>query len=164
MKSSFGFMWSAVVIKWDLIFSFILSTIPILLGFNHIFFYAFCLLGVVEYWTGIKASFRRGELHESKKLGRMLLKMATYATLLHILNLMNQNITFPEISGFELDPFSWMYWAALIAIIWQLLVSVLENLDTLGFSVAKVLLKIINKKFYKQFDIEENEDNNINAA
>ncbi len=158
IKSTFGFIYSSgVVIRWDLVISFIISTIPVLLGFNHVFFYAFCLLGIVEYWTGIRASLKRGELHESKKLGRMTLKMTTYAVLLHILNLMHKHTEFPEVGGFEFDPFGWLYWAVLIAIIWQLLVSVLENLSTLKYAFAGVLLKVINRKFYKAFEIEEDE-------
>lgn len=162
-KSTFGFVYSSfLIIKWDLILSFIISTIPVLLGFNHAFFYAFCMLGILEYWTGIRASFRRNEKHESKKLGRMLLKMATYAVLLHILNLLNKNTEFPEVGGFEFNPFNWLYWSVLIAIIWQLLVSVLENLATLNYQFAGVLLKIINKKFYKHFELDDNEKDTIN--
>jgi toxin secretion/phage lysis holin family protein len=37
----------------------------------------------------------------------------------------------------------------------------LENLDCLGFRFAKVLLKIINKKFYKTFELNDNDDNSI---
>lgn len=157
LRSTFGFAYSPCLLKWDAIIAFILSSVPVVFGFNHIFFYAFVLLGCVEWWTGIRASFKRNEKHESRKMGRMFLKMATYAVLLHILNLMNKNIAFPEILGFELDPFGWMYWVTLVAIIWQLIVSVLENLDTLGYEFAKILLRIINKKFYKQFDLEQDE-------
>ena len=65
------------------------------------------------------------------------------------------NVDFPSIGGFEFDPFHWLYWIVLIAIIWQLVVSLLENLDSLGFRFAKVLLKIINKKFYKTFELDD---------
>lgn len=165
LKSSFGFIYSSnLVIKWDLILGFILSAFPILFGFNHLFFYGFVFLVVIEWISGIKASFRRNERHESRKFGRMLLKLATYCTLIHILNLFTSNMDFPEVAGFEFDPFLWMYWAVLIAIIWQLLVSVLENLETLGFQGATIILKIINKKFYKTFEIENDENNNTTAA
>ena len=162
-KSTFGFAYSSLsVVKWDLLISFILSTIPFLFGFNYLFLYAFFFLCIIEWWTGIKASFFRGEKHQSRKFGRMLVKIATYVVLIHLLNVFKNNMDFPEVSGFEFDPFLWMYWAVLVAIIWQLLVSILENLDVLGVRGASIILKIINRKFYKQFDLDDN--NNVDNA
>jgi len=85
----------------------------------------------------------------------MLLKIATYLVPIYILHTFSANVEFPSLGGFEFDPFHWLYWIVLIGIIWQLLVSLLENLDCLGFRFAKVLLKIINKKFYKTFELED---------
>ena len=104
----------------------------------------------------MQASSKRGEKHESRKFGRMLLKIATYLVHIYILHTFSANVEFPSLGGFEFDPFHWLYWIVLIGIIWQLVVSLLENLDCLGFRFAKVLLKIINKKFYKTFELDDN--------
>ena len=155
LKSTFGFINSNFFIKMDLFFAFIFSTISFLFGFNHLFLIAYVILLAFEWWTGIRASKKRGERHESRKFGRMLLKIATYLVPIYILNTFAKNTDFPIISGFELNPFNWLYWVVLLAIVWQLLISLLENLNELGYRYASVLLKIINKKFYKTFELDE---------
>lgn len=155
LNSTFGFINSSSIIKMDLVLAFIFSTVSFLFGFNHLFLIAFVILLGFEWWTGIRASLRRGEKHESRKFGRMMLKIATYLTPIYILNTFSANASFPVVMGYEVDPFTWLYWAYIIAVIWQLFVSLLENYDYLGYGFAKVLLKIINKKFYKTFELED---------
>lgn len=162
-KSSFGFI-TILVFRWDLFLAMLLSAINFTFGFNHYAFIAFVILIIFEWVTGVIASLNRGEKHESRKFGRMLLKLTTYCVLIYILNQFNQHIPSPSILDLEIDPFKWLYWAVLLAIIWQLIISVLENLDSLGFSWAKIIIKIINKKFNKQFDLNENENNTSDSS
>lgn len=159
-KSSFGFIYTSTsIIKIDIILAFLFSTVSFLFGFNHLFLIAYVVLLASEWYTGVQASLKRGERHESRKFGRMILKISTYLVPIYILNTFAKNSDFLKIMDVELDPFSWLYWAVLLGIIWQLLVSLLENLDSLGVKYAKTLIRIINKKFYKQFDLEENDNN-----
>lgn len=161
LKSAFGFIYTSTsIIKIDLIVAFIFSTVSFLFGFNHLFLIAYVMLLVSEWYTGVQASMKRGERHESRKFGRMILKIATYLVPIYILNTFAKNADFIKILDMELDPFAWLYWAVLLGIIWQLLVSLLENLDSLGVRYAKTLIRIINKKFYKQFELDE-QDNSI---
>lgn len=161
LKSAFGFIYtSSSIIKIDIILAFIFSTVSFLFGFNHLFLIAYVVLLVSEWYTGVRASLKRGEPHESRKFGRMILKIATYLVPIYILNTFAQNAHFIKISDVELDPFAWLYWAVLLGIIWQLLVSLLENLESLGIRYAKTLIRIINKKFYKQFELDD-ADNNL---
>ena len=150
LHSSFGHTFSALFIKMDVILSFLFATVHFLFGFNHLFLTAYVILLVFEWITGVQASRKRGEKHESRKFGRMLLKIATYLVPIYILHTFSANVEFPSLGGFEFDPFHWLYWIV------QLVVSLLENLDCLGFRFAKVLLKIINKKFYKTFELDDN--------
>ena len=161
LQSTFGHLNSLSIIKMDIILSFLFGTVHFLFGFNHLFLTAYVVLLIFEWITGVQASRKRGEEHESRKFGRMLLKIAPYLVPIYILHTFSANVAFPSIGGFEFDPFHWLYWVVLIAIIWQLVVSLLENLDCLGFRFAKVLLKIINKKFYKTFERNDNDDNSI---
>jgi hypothetical protein len=127
-------------------------------GVNHAFFTAYAILIIFEWLTGVLAANKRGEQHSSRKLGRMLLKLAVYSIPIYVFNTFNKNLVFPSIVGFEIDPFAWLYYIVLIVIIWQLFVSLLENLSVLKFKYAKVLLKIINKKFYSELGLEDTED------
>ena len=161
INSSFGHILSVNFIAVDVVISALIGLIQFLFGFNHLFLAAYVVLILFEWITGVLASFKRGEPHESRKFGRMLLKILTYLVLIYVLHTFSANISFPALGDFEFDPFHWLYWVVLIAIIWQLLVSLLENLDCLGFRFASVLLRIINKKFFKMFDlIEESENTN----
>lgn len=154
IQSTFGFLNNMLILKWDIIVGSIISVVSFLFGFNHLFLIAFTVLLAFEWYTGLQASLKLGEQHSSRKFGRMLLKIATYLTPIYILNTFAANSSFPIIMGYEVDPFVWLYWVYLIGIIWQLLVSLLENYKSLGYKWADVLLKIINKKFYNQFDID----------
>ncbi len=124
-------------------------------GFNHKFLISYVVLIICEWITGVAASYKKGEKHESRKLGRMLLKVMVYSLLIYIPNTFQKESQFPEIAGYEIDPFIWLYWIVLFVIIWQLLVSLLENLDVLDFKFAKILLKIINKKVYEKLGVDE---------
>ena len=148
LHSSFGHTFSMLFIKMDVILSFLFATVHFLFGFNHLFLTAYVVLLVFEWITGVQASRKRGEKHESRKFRRMLLKIATYLVPIYILHTFSANVEFPSLGGFEFDPFHWLYWIVLV-------VSLLENLECLGFRFAKVLLKIINKKFYKTFELED---------
>ena len=156
LKSAFGFIYTSTpIIKIDIVLALIFSTVSFLFGFNHLFLIAYVVLLISEWYTGVQASLKRGERHESRKFGRMILKIATYLVPIYILNTFAKNADFIKIVDIELDPFAWLYWAVLLGIIWQLLVSLLENLDSLGVRYAKTLIRIINKKFYKQFELDE---------
>ncbi len=155
-SSAFGFI-NIKIIEWAALLACAAELIHNAFGVSYAFVIAYVLLIIFEWITGVKASFKRGEKHSSRKLGRMLLKVAVYSLPLFILNTFQKEVQFPEILGHEIDPFIWLYWAVILVIIWQLLVSLLENLDELGFPFAKTLMKIINKRFYEHFHIDSDE-------
>ena len=159
VNSSFGHIFSVNFIAVDVVVSAFIGLVHFLFGFNHLFLAAYVVLIFFEWITGVLASFKRGERHESRKFGRMLLKILTYLVLIYVLHTFEDNIKFPAIGDFEFDPFHWFYWVRLLAIILLLVASLLENLDCLGFRFAGILLKIINKKFFKMFDLTEETEN-----
>lgn len=156
--SAFGFILSEKVLSMAAVSGFIASMIKELLGFSHLFLIAFVLLNVFELVTGIRASYLRNEPHESRKLGRMLLKITTYTIFIFILNTFQKEVNFPVVFGYEVDPFVFLYWVVLLTIIWQLVISTLENLANLNYKFAKMAIRIINKRFYTNFDLTEETD------
>ena len=155
IKSSVGHILYVKVLKATTILALIASIVQDLFGLGLAFITAYCVLIVFEWITGIFASAKQGYKHESRKMGRMLLKIAAYSLPIYILNQFASTNDFPEIMGFELDPFKGLYWTVLIGIIWQLLISLLENLDVLGVEYASKLIKIINAKLNKKFNIND---------
>ena len=98
LKSAFGFIYTSTsIIKIDLIVAFIFSTVSFLFGFNHLFLIAYVVLLISEWYTGVQASLKRGERHESRKFGRMILKIATYLVPIYILNTFAKNADFIKI-------------------------------------------------------------------
>lgn len=157
--STFGFVQSEKVVVSSGVVGFgamLLDAIPTLFGVHYAFFFAYVGLVIFEWITGVWASLKRGEKHESRKLGRMLLKVFIYTLLVALLHQMTK-IEFPAAVTWldVINPFRWLYWLMLTIIIWQLWVSVLENLDSLGFRFARVALKVINKNFEKNLKINE---------
>lgn len=157
--SLFGFVQSKSVIVGSGAVGFgamLLDAIPTLFGVQYAFFLAYVGLVILEWVTGVLASLRRGDKHESRKLGRMLLKVLIYSLLVALLHQMTK-IEFPQAVAWleAVNPFKWLYWLMIVIIIWQLWVSVLENLDSLGFRFARIALKLINRKFEKNLKLNE---------
>lgn len=151
--STFGFITEKVIA-----YSSLLALVKTLFGVDWLFFTGYtCLIGL-EWYTGVQASFKKGQKHTSRKLGRMILKISIYSGLLFILNSFQSRTNMPTVFDFEINPFSWLYWIVLFVIIWQLLISVLENLETLGFRWAKKVIQIINLKVNKKLGLENDQD------
>lgn len=161
LKSTFGHTMDKKIILFDSLLAFVFCSVNTLFGFNIAFFTAYVVLLIFEWFTGVKASFKKGENHSSRKFGRMLLKIATYLVPIYILNQFSKNSNFPSIMGYEVDPFMWLYWVFLLGMIWQLLISLLENLNNLGYKYASTLIKIINKQFYKKFELDGEQSNSF---
>jgi hypothetical protein len=152
--SAFGFI-TLKTINTASFFTGLVTFVDSAFGFNHKFLIAYVVLIVGEWLTGVLASYKKGEKHESRKLGRMMLKIAVYSLMIYIPNTFQKESHFPEVLGYELDPFMWLYWIVIFVIIWQLIISVLENLKNLQFKFAGILLKVINKKAYEKLGIDE---------
>jgi len=152
--STFGFV-TTTTLKYSGVFALVKT----LFGVDWLFFIAYVALISLEWYTGVKASFKQGKVHESRKLGRMFLKIMIYMSLLFILNSFKNGVKTPVFEGFEINPFAWLYWVVLFVIIWQLLISVLENLNVLGFKWAKKAIEVINISASKKLGIKNGENN-----
>ncbi|HBK83503.1 MAG TPA: holin [Flavobacterium sp.] len=125
------------------------------IGVDVIVYIAFTFLIIAETQTGIKASIRvKNKRFKSRPFGRMFLKLFTYTTLLFILNSFASRVKLPKVLGFDINPFEWLYFVVFAGIIFQLVISWLENLSVLGYSEAKGLLGIILRKYNKWFEFD----------
>jgi hypothetical protein len=152
--STFGFI-TLPIFNYSLFIAVAAQWINYLFGFNHEFLMAYVILLIFEWITGVSASLKLGQKHTSRKVGRMLLKIGVYLVPIYILNTFAKKTDFPIAFGYELNPFVWLYWVYMLGVIWQLVVSLLENLKVLEFKFADTLLKAINKRFYQHLGIEE---------
>jgi hypothetical protein len=154
--STFGYFLTTKVISISLIIGTVKTFLLDYLGFDLLVFSAFVLLNILEFSTGVRASKKRKEKVESRKMGRMFLKVGTYLLIIYILNSFKNGLQFPAIMDFELDPFIIFYWAFLAGTIYQLLKSLLENMVALGYAEANGVLGFIVRKFNTYFEDEGN--------
>ncbi|MBX7204141.1 MAG: phage holin family protein [Bacteroidia bacterium] len=123
-------------------------------------FWAFTFLVAAEFWTGVKVARKiRNDKFRSRPMGRMLLKIGTYIVIISVLNTFAKSIDAPDIMGLSLNPFVWLYYTVFIAIVFQLLISWLENLGSLGYKETKTIAGFILRRFNKWFEFDGSKDN-----
>lgn len=129
------------------------------LGMDIIVFAAFVFLIIAEMQTGIKAAIqKKGERIKSRKIGRMILKIGIYSFILFILYSFSSKMKNPTVLGFEVNPFEWLYYVVFTSIVFQLVISWLENLSILGYHEAKGLVGVILRKYNKWFEFDGTKD------
>jgi len=127
-------------------------------GFDPVTLWAFAGLIVMETISGIQVALKNGGKFSSRKFGRMFLKLGYYLGIIVVLHRFSTLTNFAQIAGVEMDPFLWLYHAFSVAIVFQLIVSLLENLGRLGFKESKSIGGVILKKFNKWFDLDNDPD------
>lgn len=129
------------------------------LGLAPFVYLSFLLLIVIETWTGIQASLKKGRKVQSRKLVRMLIKISIYTIIIGILQQFATGLSTPNIPFTEtkINIYTWIYFVVLNWIVLQLILSVLENLSEMGWEETNGLFKIIYNKISKWFQLQ-NED------
>lgn len=158
ISSTFGFMLTSKAITWSSIIGFTSAFLEKYLGLPIMVFTAFVVLNILEFTTGILVAKKQGKSVESRKMGRMFLKVGTYLTIIWMLHSFSNHIKLPNYLGFEIKPFSILYWAFLAGIIYQLYKSLMENMGKLGWKEAIGTMSFTKKKLKGLFD--EDESNN----
>lgn len=157
--SAFGAL-GVKALKWSAAMGFLQLLVKSYLGIDLMVLLAFALLIAAEWFTGIRASLRQGEKLKSRKLVRMVVKIGVYSFIIFLLHAFEGSLKAPEVLGLVLNPFSWLYNAVLIAIVFQLVVSLFENLGRLGYKESKTLAGIVLRKFNKWFAFDAKQDDN----
>jgi len=130
-------------------------------GLDLVVFLAFVILIMAEFQTGLRvALIKKNEKFQSRKFGRMILKISVYMLLIGTLHAFSNRFRVPPIYGIEINPFAWLYYVVFIAIVFQLVISWLENLGQLGYKESRTLAGIILRKFNKWFEFDGDKDNN----
>jgi hypothetical protein len=139
--------------------------LPEVIGFDWIVLSAFVFLIAAEFQTGLKVSRRiRKERFKSRPFTRMIVKIGVYASILIVLNQFAKKIDAPDIMGISLNPFVWLYYTVLIAIVFQLLISWLENLGMLGYKETRTIAGFILRKFNAWFEFDGSKNNTDNEG
>lgn len=124
-------------------------------GLDVVFWTVFAFLIIAEWQTGLKVDItKRGQKFQSRKFGRMILKIFVYITIISVLHNLAENTKRIVIEDFELNPFGWLYYVVIVAITFQVFISYLENLGNLGYKEAKGLSGIVLRKYNKWFEFE----------
>jgi phage-related holin len=157
-------------INFVLVYSMIATSIQYyceqFMGLAPTLYLSFLLLIAIEFITGIKASIKEGNKIESKKFGRFIFKIAVYSFMIGIVNTFKQNLSPIELFGATFDIYKTIHYVVLNMISIQLLISVFENLDRLGykesFGIYKVIRNLFNKFLAEGLDKNKNSNNEHN--
>lgn len=145
-----------------LLTSFSLGTIALFieqyLGLSAGVYLVFIVLIGAEFWTGILASRAKGKKIQSRKMGRMLVKMSVYTLIIGGLHTFAMGLIVPDIFGYEVNIYEWIYYAALNYIVIQLLISLFENLTELGFEETSGVFRFLKKRLEKWFELKNTEE------
>ncbi len=141
---------------------FLRSSLPDLEVLDFAVYAVFVMLIFAEFYTGVKvARIKKKEKIKSRKVGRMLLKIGVYTFILFCLNILAQGIQAPPLFGLDINPLEWLYYTVLIGIIFQLVLSYLENLACLGYKEDLGLFGFLLRKYNKFFEFDGEKDNGI---
>lgn len=128
-------------------------------GLDLLFWGAFVFLIIAEWQTGMKVDMlKRGNKFQSRKFGRMLLKIGVYFAILAMLFTFSVQTKTWEFIGFEINPIGWLYYVVIVAIVFQLFISWLENLGNLGYREARGIAGIVLRKYNKWFEFDGTKD------
>jgi hypothetical protein len=128
------------------------------IGLDPLVYVAFIILLGLEFITGIKASIREGKKIQSKRFGRVILKLMIYTLLIGAVHIFKTRLDTPVVLGNSINIYSWIYFIIINLVILQLLMSVFENLNRLGFEESSKIYKSISfaiKKFFRLADNQE---------
>ena len=119
----------------------------------------FIVLIILEFTTGIGASLTQGQKVQSKKMTRVFTKLAIYGLLLFGLNSMTGLQAF-NFWGFEISLWDYIFWVFFCGTSFTLFISILENLDRMGFKETTVIHKLLQGKLqlFIDFDRKKTED------
>ena len=157
ISSTFGFCWKKSIMIMGLSFGALGAQVESFIGLDPIVYLAFLVLLFLEFRTGIKASIKDNVKIQSKRIGRVILKMLTYTLIIGIINIFKTKLFIPKILGFEVNIYSVIYYTVLNLIIFQLLLSVFENLSRLGYKESSKIFLILTKKIDKWFTLDKSE-------
>lgn len=128
-------------------------------GLHFFVILAFIYLICAEFQTGLKVAVRkRGEKFKSRKFGRMIAKIGVYVMIILSLNQLSRHIDAPIMFGLTMNPFVWLYYTVFIMIVFQLVISYLENLSALGYREMKGILGFLLRRYNKWFEFDGTKD------
>lgn len=159
LMSTFGFSIKKPILFISVSLAFAGTAIQNVLGLDPVVYGAFIVLLVFEFFTGIRASRKEGKRIQSKRLGRVILKIMVYTLIIGIVNIFRTRLEIPSAFGMEINIYSLIYFASLNLIIFQLLLSVFENLSRLGYRESSIIFSYLARKAEKWFSLDDGSEN-----
>jgi len=149
LNSTFGYAAKKPVLLLSVSLATIGTYLENFIGIDPFVYLAFIILLFLEFFTGMRASLKEGEKIQSKRFGRVILKLIIYTTLIGVINIFRTRLDTHVAFGFEINIYSLIYYAALNLIVVQLILSVFENLSRLGYEETNKIYKVIARILQK---------------
>lgn len=127
-----------------------------ILGIKTVVLFCFILLILVEFLTGLKLSIKNGNKISEHTLARMIIKIFLYSIIMGIMNTFSKYLGHVDVWGSEINIYRWLYYSTINIIILQLLLSTFKNLGKLGYAESSKLYTVIQRKFDKWLELDNN--------
>lgn len=146
-----GSLVNAKIFLFNLKISVVLSTvvtfIELYIGLPIVVYIGFIMLFIGKFITGVLASLKEGEEFKAAKIGRIILKIFIYTTILGVLDGFSKGLG--DVSAIM---YSGIYWVVFNLVALQVLRSILRNLHRIGnHSEAGMIITVLDSKIIKYF-------------
>tara|TARA_R110000803_G_scaffold136813_1_gene203757 strand:- start:12625 stop:13197 length:573 start_codon:yes stop_codon:yes gene_type:complete len=161
-NSTFGYATKKSSIFGSSFFGIIAVYFENYIGLSPIVYLAFILLLILEFFTGISASIKEGSKIQSKRFGRVILKLMTYTILIGVINIFRTRLASPNLLSYEVNVYSIIFYVSLNLIFIQLILSVFENLSRLGYEETSKVYGVISKILRRYVKLVSPEESDVN--
>lgn len=158
ITSTFGFCLNKKAFVLSVFLSGFSMFIEKYIGLTSLVFTSFVTLLFLEFITGIKASLKEGKKIESRKFGRVILKLVIYTLIIGIINSFKNDIIVPVIFNQQINIYSAIHFITINLILIQLLISLFENLSRLGFEESNKIFRVLKKIAAKYINLDKKEN------
>lgn len=131
------------------------AIIEMIFGFNWQILVASIGLIIIEFITGILASRKERVKADSRRFGRLIIKMFIYFSIIAVFNAFQKYLPAIEVFGGELNVYTIVFYSIITMVNLQLLMSCAENAVRLGIEEFGMLGKFISNKLNEWFDIDK---------
>lgn len=149
-------------IKMILLSSITLGTVALkfeaIMGIVPIVYAVFVILIFLEFGTGIKASLKAGKKIQSRKWGRMIVKISVYSMMLGFINILSVHVGNINLKVIQINIYEWLYYIVFNMIVIQLIMSIFENLTKLGYKETSRVFRVVAKRFEKWFELDKTDE------
>lgn len=134
-------------LKISVVLSTVVTFVEAYIGLPIVVYIGFIMLFIGKFITGVIASLKEGQEFSASKIGRIILKIFIYSTVLGVLDGFSKGLD--DVSAIM---YGGIYWVVFNLVALQVLRSIFRNLHRIGYhSEAGMIITVLDSKIIKYF-------------